>query len=149
MSTDVGNRHSRDERGLAVSVWVALIVPLVMLFMGIAVDLSGQVGAIREADAVAAQAARVAGQQIDADAYMADGRKVRVDPARARAAARRYIESSGMTGNVRIESTSRLMVTTTATYRPRFLSILGVGGLQVHGEAFVTIIRTLDGQERR
>ena len=76
MSTDVGNGQPRDERGLAVSVWVALIVPLVMLFMGIAVDLSGKVGAMREADAVAAQAARVAGQQIDADAYMEDGRKV-------------------------------------------------------------------------
>lgn len=148
MNAEAGSMP-RDERGMAVSVWVALAVPLLMLVMGIAVDLSGQIGATRQAQEVAAQAARVAGQQIDAETYMATGRSVKVDPARARAAASAYVRASGMTGATRIDSTTRLVVTATASYRPQFLSMLGVGNLRVTGEASINIIRTLDGRERR
>ena len=42
-----------------------------------------------------------------------------------------------------------LVVTATASYRPQFLSMLGVGNLRVTGEASINIIRTLDGRERR
>lgn len=138
----------RDERGLAVSVWIVLIVPAVVLMLGVAYDLAGQFAAKRQAYEVAAQAARVAGQQIDTDTYMS-GQRVVVDPARARSAAVAYIRASGMTGSAAMTSSTTLTVTTTATYRPAFLSGMGVGDLTVTGEASIDTIRTLEGQVRR
>ena len=102
----------RDERGAAVTVWAVLIVAAMTLIVGIAVDLAGQINAKRLAGDVAAQAARVAGQQISADAYMEDGRSVEIIAARARAAAVDYIKSAGMTGTTRIESGTELVVET-------------------------------------
>lgn len=139
----------RDEHGMAISVWMALIVPAVLLMLGIAVDLSGHIGAKRHAYEVAAQAARVAGQKLDADSYLADGRTLRLNPTRAGNAALAYVAGSGMTGSVRAVSATRLVVSTTATYRPQFLSMLGVGTLTVTGEATIDSVRTLEGQERR
>ena len=141
--------HLRDERGSALTIGTVLLATVFTLILGIAVDLSGQIQTKRQAFDVAAQAARVAGQQIDAETYMATGRTVKVDPARARAAASTYVRASGMTDGTRIESTTRLVVTATASYRPQFLSMLGVGNLRVTGEASINIIRTLDGRERR
>ncbi len=138
----------RDERGLAISVWIVLIVPAVVLMFGVAFDLAGQFAAKRQAYEVAAQAARVAGQQIDTDTYMS-GQRVVVDPARARSAAVAYIRASGMTGSATMTSSTTLTVTTTATYRPAFLSGVGVGDLTVTGEASIDTIRTLEGQARR
>ena len=139
----------RDERGMAISVWVALIVPAIMLMVGIAVDLSGQIGAKRHAQEVAAQAARVAGQQVDPNRYLADGRQVEIDPGQARVAALAYIRAAGMTGSARIESATTLVVSVTATYRPQFVSLIGVGDLTVTGDAEIDTIRTLEGQPRR
>ena len=51
----------RGERG-SVTVWMVLIVMVLTMVIGIAVDLSGQVNAKRRAGDVAAQAARAAGQ---------------------------------------------------------------------------------------
>lgn len=47
----------RGERG-SVTVWMVLIVMVLTMVIGIAVDLSGQVNAKRRAGDVAAQAAR-------------------------------------------------------------------------------------------
>ena len=118
------------------------------LIVGIAVDLAGQINAKRLAGDVAAQAARVAGQQISADAYMEDGRSVEIIAARARAAAVDYIKSAGMTGTTRIESGTELVVETRASYTPVFLSALGFGELQVTGTASIRSVRAQEGRER-
>ncbi len=138
----------RDERGLAISVWIVMIVPAVVLMLGVAYDLAGQFAAKRHAYEVAAQAARVAGQQIDTDTYMS-GQRVVVDSTRARSAAVAYIRSNGMTGSATMTSSTTLTVITTATYRPAFLSGMGVGDLTVTGEASIDTIRILEGQVRR
>ncbi len=138
----------RDERGLAISVWIVMIVPAVVLMFGVAYDLAGQFAAKRHAYEVAAQAARVAGQQIDTDTYMS-GQRVVVDSARARSAAVAYIRSNGMTGSATMTSSTTLTVIATATYRPAFLSGMGIGDLTVTSEASIDTIRTLEGHVRR
>lgn len=138
----------RDERGLAISVWIVMIVPAVVLMFGVAYDLAGQFAARRHAYEVAAQAARVAGQQIDTDTYMS-GQRVVVDSARARSAAVAYIRSNGMTGSATMTSSTTLTVIATATYRPAFLSGMGIGDLTVTSEASIDTIRTLEGHVRR
>lgn len=74
-------RH--DERG-SVSIWAVLIVAAFTMIVGISVDLVGQVGAKERANDVAAQAARIAGQQIDPDALMGGSHTVHVNTTRAR-----------------------------------------------------------------
>lgn len=138
----------RDERGLAISVWIVMIVPAVVLMFGVAYDLAGQFAAKRHAYEVAAQAARVAGQQIDTDTYMS-GQRVVVDSTRARSAAVAYIRSNGMTGSATMTSSTTLTVIATATYRPAFLSGMGIGDLTVTSEASIDTIRTLEGHVRR
>lgn len=141
-------RRRRDEKGAAITTWAVLIVVAMTLIVGIAVDLSGQINAKRLAGDVAAQAARAAGQQIDAEVYLTDGRSVAIVNASARDAAIAYIEAAGMTGTARIVSGTELVVETYATYTPVFLSALGVGELQVTGTATTRAVRALDGKER-
>ncbi|PZQ52094.1 MAG: hypothetical protein DI570_24625 [Phenylobacterium zucineum] len=137
----------RGERG-SVTVWMVLIVMVLTMVIGIAVDLSGQVNAKRRAGDVAAQAARAAGQQISLDAYLADGRSVELAVAKAKASAVDYIEAAGMTGSARVESGTELVVQTETTYRPIFLSAVGIGDLTVTGSASIRVVRVADGKER-
>ena len=138
----------RGERG-SVTVWMVLIVMVLTMVIGIAVDLSGQVNAKRRAGDVAAQAARAAGQQISPDAYLADGRSVELAVAKAKTAAVDYIEAAGMTGSARVESGTELVVQTETIYRPIFLSAAGIGDLKVTGSASIRVVRVADDGEER
>lgn len=142
----IGTSHR--ERGAAVSTWAVLIVAATTLILGVAVDLSGQIAAKRQAGDVAAQAARVAGQQLDAVAYLTDGRTSELATTRARAAAVAYITRAGMTGTVTVDTPTTLVVTTIAGYTPVFLSAFGVGRLEVTGTARTEMVRAANGRER-
>ena len=100
----------RDERGAAVTVWTVLIAAALTMIVGLAVDLSGRVNTARLAGDVAAQAARTAGQQLDADVYTSTGGDVEVAAARAKTAAIAYAKAAGMTATARIESGTDLVV---------------------------------------
>ncbi|HRA77011.1 MAG TPA: pilus assembly protein, partial [Propionicimonas sp.] len=116
--------------------------------VGLAVDLSGRVNTARLAGDVAAQAARTAGQQLDADVYTSTGGDVEVAAARAKTAAIAYAKAAGMTATARIESGTDLVVEVTASYEPVFLSALGVGTRQVTATARVRVVKALQGKER-
>jgi Flp pilus assembly protein TadG len=138
----------RDERG-SISVWAVLVIAAFTLVVGISVDLVGQIAAKERAADVAAQAARVAGEQADPNTLMAGSGKLVVDPQRARQAALTYIAGAGMTGTVTITSGgTQLAITTTATYRPIFLTSIGIGPLTVTGTSTARLVRALNGSER-
>lgn len=139
-------RRIRDERGAVVTVWVALIAAALTLIVGLAVDLSGRVTTLRLASDTAAQAARAAGQQLDAETYTDTGH-LEVAAARAKAAALAYAHAAGMRATARIEGT-QLVVDVTASYEPVFLSTIGVGTQQVTATARVRVVRALEGTER-
>lgn len=141
-------RDRCGERGVVVSAWALLTITVMTLIVGVTVDLSGQLAAVRQASEVAGQAARSAAQQVATDTYMSDGNSVVVTASRAKNAAVNYVRSAGMTGTARIVD-GNLIVDTTARYTPRFLSLLGVGDLHVTGSATVRIVRALNGEERR
>lgn len=137
----------RDERG-SISVWAVLIVTVFAMIAGVSVDLTGQIQAKERAADIAAQAARVAGQQADPNALM-DGRTATVNPLRARQAALAYIAGAGMTGAVDVQSGgTELRITTTAGYQPIFLGAIGIGPLTVTGTSTARLVRTHDGNER-
>lgn len=136
-----------DERG-SVTLWALLSTITFTLIVGISVDLTGQIHAKQRATDVAAQAVRVAGQQVNPTTLM-DGRPTStIDAANAKAAAQRTIAQAGMTGTVTIQGGVRITVTTTARYQPQFLSSLGFGPLTVTGNATGRLVRAQDGTER-
>ena len=138
----------KDERG-SVSIWAVLIVAAFTLVVGISVDLVGQVAAKQRAADVAAQAARVAGEQADPNTLMNGTGKVIVNPQKARQAAVAYVAGADMTGTATIEAGgTQLAITTTATYRPIFLTTIGIGPLTVTGTSTARLIRAQNGSER-
>ena len=143
-STAMGKRH--DERGAVVSAWALVIIGVMTVLVGLVVDVSGQLAAVRQANDVAAQAARSAAQQVATSTYMNDGYSLEVTAGRAKAAAISYIHASDMTGTARIAD-GALIVDTTAHYQTRFLSIIGLSTISATGSATVRIARALNGEE--
>jgi Flp pilus assembly protein TadG len=134
----------RTEQG-SVSLWMVTATFVMMVLIGLAVDLGGQVHAKERAQDIAAQAARAGGQEVQA-APAIEGRHLSVDAAAARAAAQDYLAASGVEGTVTITGGDTITVTVTDSYSPRFLSFMG--DLNVTGEASARIVRSLGGTER-
>ncbi|MFV0429306.1 MAG: pilus assembly protein [Arachnia sp.] len=148
MTTMRTRRRRRDERG-SVSVWAVLIVAAFTLVVGISVDLTGQIAAKQHATDIAAQAARIAGQQADPNQLMGGGNTVTVDTSRARRAALDYIAGADMTGAATITAGgTQLDISVTATYTPVFLTAIGIGPLPVTGNSTARLVRAQDGTER-
>jgi Flp pilus assembly protein TadG len=134
------------ERG-SISLFFVIAAVALFLTIGLVVDGGGKIRAMQRADAVAAEAARQGGQAIQAGRAIR-GEGVEVDSAAAAAAARTYLRSAEVTGDVKVITGTRLEVNTTTTYQPVFLGIIGIGPLTVHGHAEVRLIRGLEGEIR-
>lgn len=136
--------HRREEHG-SVSVWMVTASFVMIMLVGLAVDLGGQVHAQQRAHDIAAQAARTGGQQVQA-APAIEGRYLSVDTAAARAAAKQYLATAGVQGTVSISGVDTITVTVTDTYKPVVLRFLG--DLTVTGEASARLVRSLGGTEQ-
>ena len=139
-------RRTRDERG-SISIWMVTASFVMMVLVGLAVDLGGQVHAKQRAHNVAAEAARTGGQQVEA-APAIEGRYATVDISAARAAAEQYLAASGVSGTVWVTGGDTIHVEVTDTYTPTFLSFIGIGDLKVTADASARIVRSLGGTEQ-
>ena len=138
--------RSARERG-SVSIWLATASFVMIILVGLAVDLGGQVQAQQHARDVAGQAARTGGQQLQA-AKAIRGQGVYANTAQASSAARAYLASSNVTGTVSIQGGDTVVVTTTAQYQTKFLGIIGLNTMTVRGAAESRIVRAVGGVER-
>lgn len=138
--------RTRNERG-SISIWIVTSSFVMTMLVGLAVDLGGQVHAKQRAHDVAAQAARAGGQQVQA-APAIEGNFLAIDTAAARRAAEEYLAAAHVSGTVTITGGDTITVDVTDVYRPKFLSLLGIGDLTVTGEASARLIRTLGGTEQ-
>ncbi|MBM7510264.1 Flp pilus assembly protein TadG [Nocardioides salarius] len=122
---------------------------VMMMLVGLAVDLGGQVHAKQRAHNIAAEAARTGGEQVQA-APAIKGEYVAVDTVAARNAAEDYLSASGVTGAVTITGGDTITVDVTDTYKPKFLSVIGIGigDLTVTSTASARLIRSLGGSEQ-
>lgn len=136
----------RDEHG-SITLWTVTASFAMMMLVGLAVDLGGQVQAQQRAHNVAGQAARAGGQEVQA-APAVQGRYLAINAAAARNAAQDYLSTAGVNGTVSVTDGTTITVNVTDTYRPKFLSIIGIGDLSVTGEASARLIRTVAGSER-
>lgn len=139
------NRRKPDERG-SVSLWMCLASVAMVLIVGIAVDLGGQIHAKQRAADIAAQATRAAGNQIEATSAMR-GKPVAVDPARARIAAEAYLQAAGVAGTVSV-TPADIRVTVHTTYHPMILGTAGIGPQPITGEATARLVRAVNGAEQ-
>ena len=136
----------REERG-AITIWLAITSLSMMVLVGLAVDLGGQVHAQQRAHDLAAQAARAGGEQVQAAPAVA-GDFVRVDAAAASQAARAYLTAAHVDGSVAVTGGTNLTVEVTDTYNPRFLGLIGINQLPVTGSATARLVRSLGGTEQ-
>lgn len=138
---------ARDDRG-SITMWFALSSFVMVILVGLAVDLSGQVHAQQQARNVAAQAARAGGQQISAPGGVR-GTAANANTALAVNAAQAHLASAGLTGTVSVQGGgTRLVVTTTDVYSTKFLGIIGIGSMPVNGSAEARIVRAVQGSEQ-
>jgi Flp pilus assembly protein TadG len=134
-------RHRRQqpdaERG-AIGVFLAVLVPGLLLIIGLAVDGGAKVAATQRANAIADEAARAGGQALDVSAALAG--EVRVDPAGAIVAAQDYLNRNGVQGAVAVVDGDTLQVTTTITQPTTFLGLIGISTLTVEGVGTADLI---------
>lgn len=139
-------RNGRDERG-SVSVWLLTSTFVMTMLVGLAVDLGGQVHAQQRAHDLAAQAARTAGQRLQAGPAI-EGDRVSVDTGAARSAARDYLRAAGVAGVVTTAGGDVITVRVADAYHTRFLGLIGINRLTVTGDASARLIRSLGDTEQ-
>ena len=141
-------RLSQDdpERGSA-TIWMITTALTMVLLVGLAVDLGGQVLAKQHAQVVAFEAARAGGQQLQGAAAVLGDAAV-VDPAGAVAAASNYLAGTPDVTGTASAIGARVVVDTRASYQTQFLSIIGIRELTVTGHAEVQTVRAVEGVVR-
>lgn len=123
------------QRGISVSVLVCLLIPVLLLCVGLAVDGAAKAAADRRAEAVAAQAAR-AGMDA-AGPYLLTG----ADGAGPALAAANQVLASHpeVSGQAVLTGDASLLVTTTSVTQTTFLGLVGIDQLIGRGQASVDL----------
>ncbi|MEV8504494.1 Tad domain-containing protein [Actinoplanes sp. NPDC051475] len=119
-----------------ISLFTVLITAALMLVTGLVLDAGLALSSKTQALDVAQSAARAGAQHLDIAAYRADG-TVRLNRADAEGAARRWLASAGMTGQVTATATE-VSVTARTSRRTQLLSLIGVSSLSVSASATAT-----------
>jgi Flp pilus assembly protein TadG len=130
------------ERG-AIGVFLAVLVPGLLLIIGLAVDGGAKVAATQRANAIADEAARAGGQALDVSAALTG--QVRVDPAAAVAAAQDYLSRTGVQGTVTVVDADTLQVSTTISEPTTFLGLIGISTLTVEGTGTADLVTDQNG----
>ena len=133
------------ERG-SVTLWAVLAAFCMIVIVGIAADFGGQAVEEQKARAIAFEAARAGGQQVNLDQLVRGGPS-QTDPNRAAAAANAYLNQAGVNGSVTI-SANTITVNVFDTYNCTFLSVIGINNLPVSGSASADTLRVFEGAER-
>ncbi len=131
-----GDRHGpRSREAGGITLIFAVVTVALIAMVGLVFDGRAQMTAQQRADAVAAEAARAAGQEIDGSVVAGAAGLHR---ARAVAAARAHLAAAGVRGTVSVSGT-RIVVRTDATEPAAILPIIGITTLEATGEATVEI----------
>lgn len=142
-----GGTASAGETG-AVTLFVALAVTGLLVLLGLVVDGGAKVRAAQQADRLAAEAARAAGQAIDLAAVLG-GDAIRVDRRAAQAAAEEYLARSGGRGRAAVSGDGRtITVTTRASVPTVFLGLIGISEVDVTGRAEAVLVHREGGSLR-
>lgn len=123
----------------SITLIFAVVVVALIAMAGLIIDGRRQLTAQQRADAVAAEAARAAGQEIDGSVLTGSPG---LDRARALAAARYHLAAAGLSGTVTVDGAA-IVVRVDATEPAALLPLIGVTTLEATGEASVEIVTGL------
>ena len=137
-------RISEDGDRGSLSVFAVVATLALIVIIGLVVDGGGKVQAQQRAQEAARQAARAGGQAIQASTAIR-GQGATADVGAARSAAQSYLTSAGAAGTVSIQGGTTIIVDSTGSYTPIFLSIIGVGPQSVRGHSEARIVRVVGG----
>lgn len=138
----------RRPAGQDGSVSLFLVVAVLALFIavGLVVDGGQKLRATQRADDAAAEAAR-AGVQSVQPGNTVRGQAPRVNTAAAISAARDYLAAAGVAGSVSVTG-GRVQVSTSTSFTPSFLSLIGLGTQTVTGHADARLARGVEQEEQ-
>jgi hypothetical protein len=126
----------RDQRGMSLSPFIVGILPALLIMIGLVVDGGAQASAQRQAEGLAAAAARAAADDT-ASARLAGGT---LDVPHAIARARAVIEQRpGMEADITVAD-GRVSVRTRISVPTVLLSLIGVKQLAAHGSADADLV---------
>jgi hypothetical protein len=120
----------RAEQG-RVSAFVVVLTLGLMALAGLGLDGGLALAAKVRATGQAESAARAGAQAVDLDTYRATS-AIRLDSARARELAQKYLGEAGATGTVSV-SGDTVSVEVTDTRPTQLLSLIGVAEIHAHG----------------
>ncbi len=127
----------------SVTLFLSITVVALMLMLGLVADGGAKIRGIQRADALAADAARIAGQRIDVPDAIT-GQAPTLDARTSVAAARAYLTARDVTGTVTTDGTT-VTVTVTDTTPTVFLGLIGIHTLTVDGRATATLVPGITG----
>lgn len=139
-----GRAPGRPPSGQDGSVSLMLVVAVLALLIavGLVVDGGQKLRSTQRADDAAAEAARAAVLSVQPGSTVR-GLTPRTDSAAAIRAAQDYLSGVGVAGSVQV-SDGRVQVTTTSTFTPSFLSLIGLGRQTVTGQADARLARGVE-----
>lgn len=132
------------ERG-SISLMLAVLGVAMFVAVGLVVDGGQKLRSTQRADDAAAEAARAAVQSVQPGSTVR-GLPPRIDRAAAVQAAHRYLAVAGVSGSASL-SGDQLTVTTSTSFTPSFLSLIGLRTQTVTGRATARLARGV-GQEQ-
>lgn len=134
----------RRERGSVTLYFLGFAIVMIGL-LALLVDGGRLLMASADAEDIAAEAARSAGQEINGpDAITGEG--TRADPQKAVAAAQDFLADAGVQGTVTVaEDGQSIDITVRDTYQTLLLGGFGYSSMQVTAHADVTLERTDPG----
>lgn len=129
----------------SVSLFLVVAVLALFIAVGLVVDGGQKLRSTQRADDVAAEAAR-AGVQSVQPANTVRGQPAQVNPEAAISAARHYLSVAGVAGTVTVTG-GRVQVSTSISFTPAFLSLIGLGTQTVTGRASARLARGVDREQ--
>ena len=133
-----------------VIVWTAVMLPLFLSIVGLAIDGGLVFAARRDAQNAADAAARAGAMQIDERVYReSGGTRVVLEPERARATAAEYLAGSSprLTASVAAER-ERLVVQVSRDVSTSFVRLVGIGTVRIAASATGAARHGIEGGSR-
>lgn len=132
-----------ERGGGAVSVPMAIAFLAMVIVVGLVIDGVRAAQGLARADSIAEEAARTAGQSLDA-AALARG-VAAIDSDAAMASAQAYITAAGATGTAVVVPPDRIRVTVTINRPTIILGLIGRDELTSNGSAEAVLVPVLPG----
>ncbi len=129
----------------SVTLFVIVAAVALLVLLGLIVDGGGKIRALQRADRLAEEAARAAGQAINAPAAIS-GQPLLVDAEAAATAARAYLVERHVSGSVEADPAGRALRVRVQTEQPTVvLALIGIRSMPVTGQASVSLLTSPNG----